>query len=277
MCMVALYANTIITSEVSLQYFIEERFPSMQLPPSAYSATIKHSRSALIKRWLLHHEEGGAAPAYILFNGMVAAVLVLLPYKILIEFTMTVMGPPTLLFLASFVALRIQEPDLEREFKIPARPIETCPVALAKSRLMAGRWGAGWHVLCTGYVVRPGRFHGGAALLCSCRRRRRRKRARHRWLDRPSPVAAGRPAGHGPRRNRARDRRLLPRLWRGQRPAATGYRVRRAQPKTACGREHFADRRCCGEAALAAVVAVIIATIIEMLEKAATQSRHREP
>ena len=123
MCMVALYANTIITSEVSLQYFVEERFPSMQLPPSAYSATIKHSRSARIKRWLLHHEEGGAAPAYILFNGLVATVLVLLPYKILIEFTMTVMGPPTLLFLASFVALRIQEPDLEREFKIPARLI----------------------------------------------------------------------------------------------------------------------------------------------------------
>lgn len=43
----------------------------------------------------------------------------LLPYKILIEFTMTVMGPPTLLFLFSFVALRLQEPDMQRDFKIP--------------------------------------------------------------------------------------------------------------------------------------------------------------
>ena len=35
MCMVALYANTIITAEVALQYFIEERFfPSARLPPA---------------------------------------------------------------------------------------------------------------------------------------------------------------------------------------------------------------------------------------------------
>lgn len=120
MCMVALYANTIITSEVSLQYFIEERFPSVQLPLSAF-ASAESSRSFRVraKRWLLHHEEGSAAPLYILVNGVIACGLVLLPYKILIEFTMTVMGPPTLLFLASFVALRINEPDMQRDFKIP--------------------------------------------------------------------------------------------------------------------------------------------------------------
>jgi amino acid transporter len=115
MCMVALYANTIITSEVSLQYFIEERFPSAQLPLAAYT----NSKEFELKRWLLHHEEGGAAPLYILVNGAIASVLVLLPYKVLIEFTMTVMGPPTLLFLFSFVALRINEPDMQRDFKIP--------------------------------------------------------------------------------------------------------------------------------------------------------------
>jgi amino acid transporter len=121
MCMVALYANTIITSEVSLQYFIEERFPSAQLPLSAYatSSSAPQPLRARIKRWLLHHDEGGAAPLYILTNGVIAMVLVLLPYKILIEFTMTVMGPPTLLFLFSFVALRIQQPDMQRDFKIP--------------------------------------------------------------------------------------------------------------------------------------------------------------
>ena len=65
---------------------------------------------------------------YILANGAIAAVLVLLPYKILIEFTMTVMGPPTLLFLFSFVALRIKEPDMPRDFKIPGG---TCVAFLA--------------------------------------------------------------------------------------------------------------------------------------------------
>jgi amino acid transporter len=123
MCMVALYANTIITSEVSLQYFIEERFPSAQLPLAAYASSKDQSSRDVWKRWLLHHEEGGAAPLYILVNGAIAAVLVLLPYKILIEFTMTVMGPPTLLFLFSFVALRIKEPDMQRDFKIPGGTI----------------------------------------------------------------------------------------------------------------------------------------------------------
>ena len=120
MCMIALYANTIITSEVSLQYFIEERFPSVQLPLSALAST-ESTRSfrASVKRWLLHHEEGSAAPLYILVNGVIACGLVLLPYKVLIEFTMTVMGPPTLLFLFSFVALRINEPDMRRDFKVP--------------------------------------------------------------------------------------------------------------------------------------------------------------
>lgn len=102
----------------------------------------------------------------------------LLPYKILIEFTMTVMGPPTLLFLFSFVALRIQEPDMQRDFKIPggtgatdfAPPI--CRVTfghfvsgrvLTLASLMFGRI---WRSL-RGYCDYPsGHHHVHAALLC---------------------------------------------------------------------------------------------------------------
>eukprot|EP01051_Picozoa_sp_SAG22_P016234 SAG22_NODE_2256_length_2780_cov_20.080194_3_plen_434_part_01 len=59
MCMVALYANTIITSEVSLQYFVEQNFPAM---------LVKDSDGGC-RRWLFGHDDYGAAPVYIFFNG----------------------------------------------------------------------------------------------------------------------------------------------------------------------------------------------------------------
>ena len=98
MCMVALYANTIITSEVSVAFFVQENFPS----------TVVASSRGSLRNWLFYSEPGGAAPIFIIFNGAVAMVLVLLPYKVLIEFTMTLMAPPCLLYLASFIMLRIQ-------------------------------------------------------------------------------------------------------------------------------------------------------------------------
>jgi hypothetical protein len=60
-------------------------------------------------------------------------ILVLLPYKILIEFTMTLMAIPTINFLVSFVLLRVQRPTLKREFKIPGG---TMPGLRKESRCM---------------------------------------------------------------------------------------------------------------------------------------------
>jgi hypothetical protein len=128
-CMVCLYANTIITSEVSLQYFVEERYPTnvdskgrkrrrsslAQLP----SRKASRCDRATFMDWMVKHVDGSAAPIYIIANGVMAMGMVLLPYKLLILFTMSVMGPSTLLFLGSFVALRLQEPNLQREFKLP--------------------------------------------------------------------------------------------------------------------------------------------------------------
>ena len=125
MCMVALYANTIITSEVSLQYFTEQYFPSMVAKPSDSNC----------RRWLIGHDDYGAAPVYIFFNGMVASVLVLLPYKVLIEFTMTLMALPCLLFLAAFVWLRIKEPELQRDFKIPGGVVACTLMAIPPAAL----------------------------------------------------------------------------------------------------------------------------------------------
>ena len=43
----------------------------------------------------------------------------LIPYEVLITFTMTLMAIPTILFLVAFVLLREQQPDLSRDFAIP--------------------------------------------------------------------------------------------------------------------------------------------------------------
>ena len=47
------------------------------------------------------------------------AVLVWMPYTLLVEFSMLIMVPSILLFMWSFVALRIQRPYVERPFLIP--------------------------------------------------------------------------------------------------------------------------------------------------------------
>ena len=67
--------------------------------------------------WLWRHDDGEVAPVYILFNGAVAAVLVLIPYRVLIEFAITTVALPTLLFLASFVVLRVRTPHLQERFR----------------------------------------------------------------------------------------------------------------------------------------------------------------
>ena len=54
---------------------------------------------------------------YVLFNGALASALVLLPYRVLIEFAITTIAMPTLCFLASFLVLRLTEPELQHRFR----------------------------------------------------------------------------------------------------------------------------------------------------------------
>jgi amino acid transporter len=88
-----------------------------------------------VRRWLFFRISGSAAPVYVCANAAINCVLVNVPYRLLISFTATVLAAPTLLFLGAFIALRIQEPQLERNFKIPgglalAVPLAACPALL---------------------------------------------------------------------------------------------------------------------------------------------------
>jgi hypothetical protein len=63
---------------------------------------------AWLVRWLFSASASGVAPAYIIINAVVAAVLVWVPYTLLVEFSMLLSVPSILLFMWSFVALRVQ-------------------------------------------------------------------------------------------------------------------------------------------------------------------------
>ena len=93
---------------------------------------------APLTRWLFSISAAGIAPAYVLLNAACAAVLVWAPYTLLVEFSMLLSVPSILLFMWSFVALRVQRPETERPFLIPgglpvAVLITVVPVAISIS------------------------------------------------------------------------------------------------------------------------------------------------
>ena len=109
-----------------MQYFVEERFHDIAVnyPPEPKTKTEEW------QKWLLQHDDAGAARVYIVASAAVSAVLVWMPYEVLITFTMTLMAIPTILFLVAFVLLREQKPDLARDFKIPGSTLVAALVAL---------------------------------------------------------------------------------------------------------------------------------------------------
>lgn len=113
-----------------MQFFAEEHFPQLRprrlaVPDNQQTAlrgsiseveTAKKNSDSL-QEWLWNHHDGCVAPAYVLANGLVAAILVLLPYRVLIEFAITTVALPTLLFLGAFIVLRVKEPALQDRFR----------------------------------------------------------------------------------------------------------------------------------------------------------------
>jgi len=89
-------------------------------------------------RALLSTSHTGVAPLYIIINAVCAGVLVWMPYTLLVEFSMLLSVPSILLFMWSFVALRIQRPFVDRPFLIPgglpmAVLLTVVPVAISIS------------------------------------------------------------------------------------------------------------------------------------------------
>jgi hypothetical protein len=110
-------------------------------PPTARHAPLPRARagaSGRLLRSLLSTQATGVAPLFILLNAAAAAVLVWMPYTLLVEFSMLLSVPSILLFMWSFVALRVQRPYVPRPFLIPgglpvAVLLTVVPVAISIS------------------------------------------------------------------------------------------------------------------------------------------------
>jgi len=135
-CLVGLYNAAIITAERSLFFLVNCHYA--ETIQRVVSGEGQGKPCALITNWLFSASKTGVAPIYILTNAACASVLVWMPYTLLVEFSMLLSVPSILLFMWSFVALRVQRPDTPRPFRIPgglstAVLITVVPVAISIS------------------------------------------------------------------------------------------------------------------------------------------------
>ena len=135
-CLVGLYNAAVLTAERSLFFLVQSNYAEQMERLSAAQEVAGHRGAAPLIRWLLSTSQTGVAPLYILTNAACAAVLVWMPYTILVEFSMLLSVPSICLFMVSFVALRLQRPDVERPFRVPgglpvAIAITVVPVAIS--------------------------------------------------------------------------------------------------------------------------------------------------
>jgi len=133
-CLIGLYNAAVLTAERSLFFLCNSHY-SAQVARLSVLENEAGSHAPLV-RWLFSNSAAGIAPAYIVFNASCAALLVWLPYALLVEFSMLLSVPSILLFMWSFVALRVQCPQTERPFLIPgglpvAVLITIIPVAIS--------------------------------------------------------------------------------------------------------------------------------------------------
>ena len=108
-CRYGLYNSTVITAECTLPPFFEKYLFG---PPAA-------SDSPRRKFWLEGKGEEEPGKFYVLLNMAVCGVLVWCPYKLLVEVTMLLMVIMTYPFLYAFVRLRISQPEVKRDFRVP--------------------------------------------------------------------------------------------------------------------------------------------------------------
>ena len=111
-CLVGLYSAQVLVAEESTSCFVHSAFPEI------FSVDSSIARSNRVMRWLLDGSKGNA-PLWIIFNGFCSMGLAFLPYTLLVEFTMLIHVPPTLLFLYAYLYYKVKFPNLPRPFNIP--------------------------------------------------------------------------------------------------------------------------------------------------------------
>jgi len=136
-CLIGLYNAAALTAERSLFFLLNEHYAN-ELAALDVRAKESGRKVDAVLHYLLATSNTGVAPFFILFNAAIAALLVWAPYTILVEFSMLLSVPSIMLFMWSFVALRVQQPHAPRPFRIPgglatAVLITVVPVAISLS------------------------------------------------------------------------------------------------------------------------------------------------
>ena len=124
-----------LTAERSLAFLVECHLAG-PMARRRDAAGRRSDAAGRLEHWLLSCSQTGVAPLFILVNALFAAMLVWMPYTLLVEFSMLLSVPSILLFMWAFVALRLQRPDAPRPFVIPgglgvAIAIVVIPVAIS--------------------------------------------------------------------------------------------------------------------------------------------------
>jgi len=126
LCQVGLYTGQSLTSERALAHLVES---ASGKGDSWLDRVLRMLPDTLTEM----NDKAGIAPLYVMINACIAAILAWFPVTSLVEYEMMLMSLVALLFLYSFVKLRITEPDMPRPF-----------------RLRGGTWMAiGWIVIPT--------------------------------------------------------------------------------------------------------------------------------
>eukprot|EP00048_Salpingoeca_helianthica_P000768 m.43866 g.43866 ORF g.43866 m.43866 type:complete len:541 (+) comp10840_c0_seq2:235-1857(+) len=110
-CLIGLYNAQTMTCERSTSFFIESIFTDKL-------AVLRRSSHRFV-RYLFHKGETGVAPLFILFNASIALVLIWFPYEFLVEFNMLQMSFVCVLFIYSYLYIRIKMPGMTRPFRVP--------------------------------------------------------------------------------------------------------------------------------------------------------------
>ena len=129
------YLAQVLTAERSLAFLVECHLAG-PMARRRDAAGRRSDAAGRLEHWLLSCSQTGVAPLFILVNALFAAMLVWMPYTLLVEFSMLLSVPSILLFMWAFVALRLQRPDAPRPFVIPgglgvAIAIVVVPVAIS--------------------------------------------------------------------------------------------------------------------------------------------------
>eukprot|EP00301_Raphidiophrys_heterophryoidea_P004289 c11875_g2_i1.p1 GENE.c11875_g2_i1~~c11875_g2_i1.p1 ORF type:complete len:556 (-),score=67.78 c11875_g2_i1:92-1759(-) len=129
--LIGLYNSCSITCECALVPYLKPHMARLR----RNSPWLKDS---VLGHFLTDHRTTGVARIYILLVMLICCALVWLPYDFLVEFSMLMMAVIIMPFLASFLYLRLKQPDKERAFRVPGNFLVALIISLMPFALTCG-------------------------------------------------------------------------------------------------------------------------------------------